>query len=50
MSLLVVGSVAFDALETPHRQGGTNAGRRGELFRAGGQLFHTRARGGHRRR
>ena len=49
MSLLVVGSVAYDGIETPARQGGPHARRRRNLHRAGCRPFLAGAAGRHRR-
>ena len=45
MSILVVGSVAFDTLKTAYGERREDSGRFGNLFFAGGQLFHQGARG-----
>ena len=45
MSLLVVGSVAFDAIETPLGKVTAAAGRRGDVFRAGGERVYAGAAG-----
>ena len=47
MSIVVVGSVAYDTIETPHGKARRRAGRLGQLFRAGGAFFFA---GQHRRR
>jgi hypothetical protein len=40
MSLVIVGSVAYDGLEDARGKRGARAGRRGHLYRAVGAVFH----------
>ena len=39
MAILVVGSVAFDSIETPHGKVDALSGRRGDALFAGGELL-----------
>ena len=50
MSFLVVGSVAFDGIETPSGKLRSHAGRRRQLFCAGREPLRAGATGRHRRR
>ncbi len=50
MSLLVVGSVAFDALESPYGKVDRTVGRSGDIFRGGREFFCARESRGHCRR
>ena len=45
MSILVVGSVAFDTIATPSGQRERHSGRGGDLFFSGRELLHRRSNG-----
>ena len=46
MSIVAVGSVAFDTIASPSGKVDRRSGRRSDIFRAGGQLFHRGPHGG----